>query len=239
MYAKVFSQIFDSSIANDYALRHFFMDLLVLAESDGVVDMTQEAIAGRTRIPIDKVTEMLRQLEQPDKRSRTRKHDGRRIQRIDPKRDWGWKIINYLDYRDIRDENERKVYMRNYMRDYRKQRKQALAEVNFCKPMQKQKHIKEQDTPEANIPTIEEIQEEAALRGIPEHVAQKFFEHHEGNQTWINQHGRLVKWRVKLKTWSENERTVKKAKAPGVPDKDGRIDGFYPVGHEKEWMNAL
>ena len=64
MYVKVFSQIFDSSIASDYRLRHFFMDMLVLSESDGVVDMTQEAIAARTRMPLAEVVDFLDQLQQ-------------------------------------------------------------------------------------------------------------------------------------------------------------------------------
>ena len=45
MFAKVFGQIFDSSIAEDYNCRRMFMDLLVLADSTGAVDMTPEAIS--------------------------------------------------------------------------------------------------------------------------------------------------------------------------------------------------
>lgn len=238
MYAKVFEQIFDSSIANNYPLRHFFMDLLVLAESDGVVDMTQEAISSRTRIPLDVVCKMLTELEQPDARSRTRKQSGCRIVRLDRNRDWGWRIVNYLDYRDIRDEDERKDYMRDYMRNYRKQRKQSLTSVNSHKPMQKQKHTQKQKHLEANIPTLEEIKTEASLRGIPESVAVKFFDHYQGNQTWLNQHDRLIDWRHKLKTWSENERATPKHSSQ-TPDKYGRVDGLYPKGHPDEWKNAL
>jgi hypothetical protein len=53
VFAKIFGQIFDSSIAEDYNCRRMFMDLLVLADSDGVVDMTQEAIARRA-VPLKK-----------------------------------------------------------------------------------------------------------------------------------------------------------------------------------------
>lgn len=108
MYAKVFSQIFDSSIADDYELRHFFMDLLVLADSDGVVDMTPTAIAGRTRMPIEKVTEFLKRLEGPDPESRTPDDEGRRIVRLDDHRTWGWLILNYDTFRKIATEEQRK-----------------------------------------------------------------------------------------------------------------------------------
>ena len=43
MFTKVFVKIFDSSIAADLGLRHFFMDILVLADRDGLVDMTPMA----------------------------------------------------------------------------------------------------------------------------------------------------------------------------------------------------
>src|SRR5258708_40136248 len=125
MYAKVFVQIFDSSIADDYRLRQFFVDLLVLCEIDGVVDMTHEAIAGRTRIPLEDVYRMISELEKPDPKSRTRSKEGRRLVRISPARKWGWRIVNYLSYRGIKDENERRLYMRNYMREKRKSEKQA------------------------------------------------------------------------------------------------------------------
>ena len=48
MFAKFFQSIFDSSIADDWQLRIVFQDLLVLADKEGVVDMTSEAISRRT-----------------------------------------------------------------------------------------------------------------------------------------------------------------------------------------------
>lgn len=119
MYAKVFAQIFDSSIADDYKLRHFFMDLLVLADSDGVIDMTPTAIASRTRIPLREVNHYLEKLESPDKRSRTPDDDGRRIKQTHPERGWGWVVINYDNYRRIADEEERKRKTRDRVSKYR------------------------------------------------------------------------------------------------------------------------
>ena len=107
MYAKVFNQIFDSSIADDFRLRHFFMDMLVLADPNGCVDMTSTAIAARTRIPLEEVTAMLAKLEQPDHESRTPDADGRRIERLDDHRTWGWSIINYSRFREIASEDRR------------------------------------------------------------------------------------------------------------------------------------
>ncbi len=123
MFAKVFSQIFDSSIAEDYNCRRMFMDLLVLADSDGVVDMTTDAIARRTNVPLEQVAMYLEQLCQPDRASRSKLEEGKRLVLIDSGREWGWKIVNYRHYRQIRDEEARRSYFRNAKKQQRKREK--------------------------------------------------------------------------------------------------------------------
>jgi len=127
MFAKVFSQIFDSSIAEDYKIRHIFMDLLVMADSDGVVDKTPEAIARVANVPLDEVLAALKVLAQPDLKSRTNEQDGRRIVPIDNHREWGWQIVNFQKYRDIRDEEARRIANRSYKRDERARKRQQVS----------------------------------------------------------------------------------------------------------------
>lgn len=103
MYVKVFSQILESSIAEDYEQRHLFMDLLVLADREGVVDMTHEAISRRLNVPIEFVCENIDKLAEPDPMSRNSSDDGRRITLLDDHRNWGWQIVNYGFYRDMKD----------------------------------------------------------------------------------------------------------------------------------------
>ena len=123
MFAKVFTQIFDSSIADNYEIRHVFEDLLKLADSDGVVDMTIASIARRTNAPLDLVKDSIEKLQLPDPLSRTPGHEGRRIIPIDSHRDWGWLIINYKHYRQLRDEEARRSYNRDKKREERKEKK--------------------------------------------------------------------------------------------------------------------
>lgn len=119
MYAKVFNQIFDSSIADDYRVRQFFVDLLVLADMNGVVDMTANAISGRTRMPIELVKEFLTILQSPDPQSRTPVADGRRIVLLDEHRSWGWCIVNYSKFRAIASEEQRREKTRERMARFR------------------------------------------------------------------------------------------------------------------------
>lgn len=77
------------------------MDMIVLANQDGVVDMTHEAIARRTNRPLELIRETIKFLEGPDPRSRTKTADGARLKRIDDHRDWGWIIINFDVFRNM------------------------------------------------------------------------------------------------------------------------------------------
>lgn len=127
MFAKVFSQIFDSSIAESHLVRHIFMDLLVLADATGVVDMTMHAISRRINVPLEDVRAAIEKLASPDPLSRSEREEGRRIVLIDSHRDWGWQIVNYEHYRKTQDEDAR----RSYFRDYRKAERDKKRATSF------------------------------------------------------------------------------------------------------------
>lgn len=119
MYAKLFEQVFNSSLADNYLHRLVFMDMLILADSDGVVDMTHQAIARRTNVPIETVCNAIEALESADDRSRSKECNGARIQRLDDHRNWGWFIVNYQRYRMMATEENRKEKTRDRVRKHR------------------------------------------------------------------------------------------------------------------------
>jgi hypothetical protein len=119
VFAKIFAQIFDSSIAADYVVRHIFMDLIVLADRDGVVDMTPDAIARRTNVPKKMILHAIKELMKPDGDSRSHEESGKRLVPLDSHREWGWQIVNFEHYRAIRDEESRRAYFRDKKREYR------------------------------------------------------------------------------------------------------------------------
>jgi len=129
VFAKIFSQIFDSSISSDHVVRHVFMDLLVLADRDGVVDMTLDAISRRTNVPEEMVAHAIAELMKDDRKSRSHEEGGRRLIPIDSHRDWGWQIVNYEHYRNIRDEEARRTYFRDKQREHRAKTTPPLSNV--------------------------------------------------------------------------------------------------------------
>jgi len=130
MFAKIFNQIFASSIAENYQVRHIFMDLLVLADRDGVVDMTPQAIARTINVPLELLTSSLSTLSTPDPDSRSPDEDGRRIVLLDAHRDWGWRIVNFAAYHKMRNEDGRRDYQRDYQQKRRNDKKNNSLDVN-------------------------------------------------------------------------------------------------------------
>jgi len=135
MYGKIFSSMFEGSLYGNPDAIIVMMVLIVLADSEGCVDMTPGAIAARTSFPLETVKRGLAKLSEPDPNSRTDTEDGRRIVLLDDHRDWGWRLVNYAKYREIRTAEERRAYWRKWKRDQRQSTKdQQQANKSTARP---------------------------------------------------------------------------------------------------------
>lgn len=138
MYGKLFAQMYDGTLATKgpWQAMVTFQQLIILADKGGIVDMTAEAIARRTTIPIEIINIGITALEQTDADSRTPTEEGRRIVRLSPDREWGWRIVNHEHYRRIRTQEERREYMRIYQQKRRAACKQDVSNVSEVNQMQ-------------------------------------------------------------------------------------------------------
>ena len=116
MYAKVFGQIYDGTLCTKgpWEALVAFQQLLVLADKDGNVDMTASAISRRTTIPLEIIEKGIQALLLPDPESRTPTEDGKRIVPLSEGRAWGWRVVNYLHYRQLKREDDRRAYHKEY-----------------------------------------------------------------------------------------------------------------------------
>lgn len=122
MYVKLYNRILDSSIADNRKLRHFFTDLLLLADPDGNVVMTKTAIATRIRSTVEEVEWGLSELMKPDQESLTPEHGGRRVIPLDG-HGYGWTIVNYESYRDLKTAKELREKTAERVRKHREKKK--------------------------------------------------------------------------------------------------------------------
>lgn len=101
MYGKIFQSMYDGTIAVNWKALITFQQMIVLCDSEGLIDITPPALSKRTGIPLDIIKEGIEFLTQPDPYSRSQEYEGRRLVLIDDHRPWGWVIVNHGYYRNL------------------------------------------------------------------------------------------------------------------------------------------
>ncbi len=102
--------------------------MLAMADRRGRVWASIPGLANRAQVTVKDVEEALEKFLAPDPYSRTSAHEGRRIEIIDG----GWKLLNHGKYRTLRDDEERKSYKRDWIRD--KREKENVDNVDKSRP---------------------------------------------------------------------------------------------------------
>jgi len=104
-FTKIFSSMLDSTIwAEPWHIKGVWITMLVMADKYGNVHASVPGLAKRATVSIEECEEALRKFQQPDQYSRTTDYDGRRIEAMEG----GWHLLNYLRYREMRDEDARR-----------------------------------------------------------------------------------------------------------------------------------
>ncbi len=105
--------------------------MLAICGPDGIVRSSVGALAYTARVPILDCERAISLFEAPDPDSRSPENEGRRIKRVDG----GFLILNYAKYRQARNNDERSVYMAEYMREYRRKQKSKDVNLNVSLPL--------------------------------------------------------------------------------------------------------
>jgi len=224
-FTKLWAEITDSSIWNeDDKTRIVWITMLARMGPDYVVRASVGGLAHLARVSREDCEKALEKLASPDPDSRSPEEEGRRIKKVEG----GFFMINGEKFRQRRGDEEKKAYMREYMRQYRKNKSPGVKDVkdvNIGKHKLTQEEEEEEAEAEENnslkrergsasqtdfaeIPTLKEVIAEAQVRGIPDEHARSFWEYNESKQLWVNQYGKMIKWKMALKSWSERRRTM-------------------------------
>lgn len=123
-YTKLFARLIGSTIwrQDSKTLKIVWITMLAMANKHGEVMTSIPGLADFAKVSLEECLEALSILKQPDQYSRTPDNEGRRIEDIPG----GWRILNFLKYRDTMDEDDRRAYFREKQREYRAAKK--------CKP---------------------------------------------------------------------------------------------------------
>jgi hypothetical protein len=117
--------MWDGTLYGQWEAWSVFVFMLAHCDPEGFLDMTPEAIAGRSGLPLDVIRRGIDVLESPDDGSRSTELEGRRLERIDAHREWGWRIVNYLKYREYTDPETVRQQNRERQKRYRERLRNA------------------------------------------------------------------------------------------------------------------
>jgi hypothetical protein len=115
-YTKLFSSITASTIVSEpLATRWVWVTMLAAVKPDGCVYASVPGLARLANVSVAEVDAALSCFLAPDPHSRTKDHEGRRIEEVDG----GWRLLNHAKYDSIRNQAERAEYKRNWDREHR------------------------------------------------------------------------------------------------------------------------
>jgi len=242
MFGKIFTQIYASSIAEDWTVRTVFQDMIILADLNGVVDITPEFLSRTTKVPINVVTKAISELEKPDPRSRSPKASGARIVRLDEHRDWGWLIVNYEEYRSIASEEQRRLKTKERVDRFRlkhKKLEKCNAPVtlgNACNAMQRERERDKESVP-ATTPVPPPVVEVA----LPERGGGVVGNFSLGKIDWLKERLEELYNRPKGRRWGceEEHLLVEISKRPDHKEELRLIKVFRPKVPPRSFPQSL
>lgn len=134
-FTKLFNSILDSTIWQESKeAKLVWITMLAMCDKNGEVHASIPGLAVRSGVSLSECEEALICLSSPDKYSRTKTEEGRRIADIEG----GWVLLNHGKYRALLSQEERREYLTLKQREHRaKLRVDQSTSVNkseHCEP---------------------------------------------------------------------------------------------------------
>lgn len=237
MFGKLYASIYCGTLRGRPNELLVFTNMVATADAEGVVDKHFRAIAEEVGLSIPAVRKAVAELEAPDPESRSPEASGARLVRVDKHRDWGWRIVNYIKYRNIRNAEDRREQNRQAQARFRS--KHDVSEVSHGQPPSA--HAEAEAEAEAvhtergasKWPTEEEVIERGKFIGLTEDSCRAFWNHYEASG-WVDGNGHAIaKWQPKLAGWKIKNQS--RAAAPAIGAGGG---GGKSLFHLKTVMEA-
>lgn len=149
-YTKLFGSIVGSTIwSEDDKTRIVWITMLAMANQHGEVEASIPGLAKFAKVSIEATEHALEKLKSPDKYSRSKEFDGRRIEEIDG----GWLILNHAKYREKASEDDRREQARIRAQRFRERNAgvtHSNAPVTQSNAKQRQNHKQKQKQKQEN-----------------------------------------------------------------------------------------
>lgn len=119
-YTKLFGSILDSTVWDlPLPTKVTWITLLAMVDRDGVVEASIPGLAKRAGVSLEQCEEALAAFMAPDRYSRSKDHDGRRLEEVRG----GWRLLNYEIYREQMTAEDRRERAAARQRRFRERHK--------------------------------------------------------------------------------------------------------------------
>lgn len=147
MYGKIFESLYEGSMVGAgptiFAVWGY---CIAKADSSGIVILNPALLApiiGTSRVDIEQAIEYL---TSPDPHSKNPEHEGRRLINMSG---YAYKVVSHAIYRDIKNNQDRREYMREYMR--KRRGNDAVNSVNSVNSLQSLQKLTKVNSASASV----------------------------------------------------------------------------------------
>ena len=225
MYGKHFESMYTGSMVGSGPIVFAVWGYVISHTRDSIIELNPVILGAILGCPHSEIEQAISELCEPDVKSRSPEHDGRRLIK---KTEFAYFVPTYLKYQNIRNEGDRREYMKNYMRDYRKNQQENDVKVNgkLSKPPLAHSYadsnsysvIKIKDAKASSAfkkPQIVDVQMYCRER-VNNIDPSAFMDFYESNG-WKVGKNPMKDWRAAVRTWEQRSKT--KGNHNGKPSK--------------------
>lgn len=116
MYGKLFQSTYTGSMVGSGAVVFAVWGYVIANCRDSIIELNAPLLAASIGCTTAEIEAAIEYLCKPDPNSRNSKEEGRRLIKLSA---FSYHVTTYSEYQNIRDDEDRREYFRNYMRKYR------------------------------------------------------------------------------------------------------------------------
>jgi uncharacterized phage protein (TIGR02220 family) len=177
-YTKLFNSILASTIwREDDKTRIVWITLLAMSDKNGICETSIPSLADIARVTLPDCEAALDKLKAPDSYSRTKEHQGRRIEECDG----GFRLLNHAKYRAKMSADERREYNRVKQAEHRQK------SVSNCQTSSLTvKHVNDSQ-PKSALSAYTEADSDTKAEAEAEAEATSYSSHSRAALHWLNE----------------------------------------------------
>lgn len=234
-YTKLFNSILASSVwSEDDKTRIVWITLLAMADKHGVADTAIPGLADLSRVSLEDCEKAVEKLKSPDKYSRTKLHEGRRIEECEG----GFRLLNHGIYRAKMSMDERREYNRVKQQEHRQKLSKTCQIPSMTVNHNEQsKHIAEAESREQStkakkkstpLPPLQgDIDKYFLELGMSKLESERFHDHYASNG-WKVGKNPMKDWQASARNWKKTYIAKNTSHSPRPYEEQGRRN-FAPL----------